>query len=347
MNKRTSSLFRVDEQAWLTMGAVCLIALVILAFRFGTHHPCYPIRIVTKAPAFSVGSPVSFTAETKVGHTYDWNFGDGATSTENDPVSLHTFNHEGKYTVVVTIDGQCSEMQLVTIGEASVAYDNNLPPQINCSDTAYVGVPATYEDANNGSSAWAWRFDGPTASSFSRRTSHIWLTAGPKTIFLMANNRGDLTRHRLIIVIDKRASATPARQPKQRSDGSNRPVIVVNDHPAAPPLTPVDKPKEPEKAPEVAKAPPVSEDKLQAMLFQVVDGTLVQDDFAQYICNNMNMPVVYNGAKTTFTAMCQDLKTQKRKKIKKISIVVSRSEATNCILQLDVNVEKKKSFLGL
>ncbi|HXB07024.1 MAG TPA: PKD domain-containing protein [Puia sp.] len=347
MNKRTSSLFRVDEQAWLTMGVVCLIALVILAFRFGTTHPCYPIRILSTAPSFSVGTPVSFKAETRVGKIYEWNFGDGAGATENDPVTLHTYGRAGKYTVVVTIDGQCSEMQVVNIGEAPVVINYNLPPHIICADTAYVGVPTTYEDGNAGSSAWAWRFDGSLVSSFSQRTSHIWSSPGTRNVLLTTNNRNDLTDHRLIVVIDKKAGATSARPPRQRTEGSNRPLIVVNDRPNTPPLTQVDnKPKEPEKAPEVTKAPPVSDEKLQVMLFQVVDGNLVQDDFAQYICNNMNLPVMYNGSKTTFSAMCADLKNQKRKKIKKITVGTTK-DGTNCILTMDVVVEKKKSFLGL
>jgi hypothetical protein len=78
-----------------------------------------------------------------------------------------------------------------------------------------------------------------------------------------------------------------------------------------------------------------------------VDGTMVQDDFGPFICNNMGMAVTYNNEKTTFGAMCADLKNQKRKKIKKITVTTTKMESTNCIVSMNVTVEKKKGFLGL
>jgi hypothetical protein len=346
MNKRSSSSFRIDEQAWLTMGAVCLVALVVLAFRLGTSHPCYPIRIVSSAATFAVGSPVSYRAETRAGKVFDWNFGDGTTSKEDDPITLHTYSHAGTYTVVITVDGQCSEMQIVSIGEAPITVNNNLPPVIIGPDTAYVGKPVNFEDGTEGSTSWAWHFEGAAmVDAYTRKASHTFLTGGPKKIILEVNHRPELTRGRLIFVVDKQATAS--HTPRTKTDDNNgRPKIIsVPDKPTEPPLNPTQ--EQPKKEEEKPKAPPVTDDKLQSMFLQVVDGTMVQDDFATYICNNLNMPVMYNGAKTTFSAMCADLKNQKRKKIKKITVTTTRVDATNCIVSMDVTVEKKKSFLGL
>ncbi|HLZ88259.1 MAG TPA: PKD domain-containing protein [Puia sp.] len=346
MNRRSSSLFRVDEQAWLTMGAVCLVALIVLAFRFGTSHPCYPIRITSSAATYAVGSPVSFKAETRLGKVYEWNFGDGATSKEDDPITLHTYSRAGKYTVVITVDGQCSEMQIVSIGEAPITVNNNLPPVIIGPDTAYVGKPVNFEDGTAGSTSWAWHFEGVAmVDAYTRKASHTYLTGGPKKIILEVNHRPELTNSRLIFVVDKQAAAPRVQKSKGDDNGGRPKIISVPEKPVTPPLTlPSDQPKKEEEKP---KAPPVTDDKLQSMLLQVVDGTMVQDDFGAYICNNMNIPVMYNGAKTTFSAMCADLKNQKRKKIKKISVTTTRVDATNCIVSMDVTVEKKKSFLGL
>lgn len=347
MTRKPSSVFRVDEQAWLAMGALCLLALVVLAFRFGTSHPCYPIRITSSAATYAVGSPVNFKAETRMGKVYEWNFGDGATSKENDPISFHTYDRAGKYTVVITVDGQCSEMQTVSIGEAAVTVNPNLPPVIQGPDTAYVGKPVNFEDATAGSTAWAWHFEtAAMVDAYTQRASHTYLTPGPKKIILEINHRPDLNSSRLIYVIDKQAATAKAARPRTE-DNSGRPrIIAIPEKPSSAPLT-APTTEQPKKEEEKPKAPTVSDDKLQSMLLQVVDGTMVQDDFGPFICNNMGMAVTYNNEKTTFGAMCADLKNQKRKKIKKITVTTTKMESTNCIVSMNVTVEKKKGFLGL
>jgi PKD repeat protein len=351
MNKRTSSVFRVDEQAYLTMGAVCVIALVVLAFRYGTSHPCYPIKVVSSAATFAVGSPISFRAETRVGKTFEWNFGDGVTVKEYDPRTIHTYTRAGKYTVVISVDGQCSEMQAVIIGEAPVAVNSNIAPSIIGSDTAYVGKPVSYEDGSPSSTSWAWHFESSSmVDAYSRRASHTYTTAGIKNIILVVNHRPDLTQSRPIIVIDPKAVAEAKNPPKGKGSGNghpNRPVIVVDSKPTEQPLTQQTQEPAKKEDPKPVAAPTATDDKLQSMLLQVVDGTMVQDDFAPYLCNNLNITIQYNGAKTTFSAMCADLKTQKRKKIKKITVTQTKAEGTNCILSLVVTVQKNKGFLGL
>ncbi len=124
-------------------------------------------------------------------------------------------------------------------------------------------------------------------------------------------------------------------------------VIVVESKPTEQPLTQQAQEPPKKEEPKPVVAPTVTDDKLQSMLLQVVDGTMVQDDFAPYLCNNLNITIQYNGAKTTFSAMCADLKNQKRKKIKKITVTQTKAEGTNCILSLVVTVQKNKGFLGL
>jgi hypothetical protein len=98
---------------------------------------------------------------------------------------------------------------------------------------------------------------------------------------------------------------------------------------------------------EKPKAPNVTEQQLEDLLMHVVDGSKTADDFAQYLCNNLTMTIEYNGKKTTFSAMCNDLKQLNKKKVKKITVVPYKFDQTNCIINMTVTVEKKKSFLGL
>jgi PKD repeat protein len=68
---------------------------------------------------FTIGSGVyEFNNNTVNGVTYDWNFGDGSTSTEVNPT--HTYTTGGNYTVVLTATNNgCSntyEMALASVG---------------------------------------------------------------------------------------------------------------------------------------------------------------------------------------------------------------------------------------
>lgn len=56
---------------------------------------------------------VNFTNESKVIGTYNWNFGDGTTSAEENPT--HDFGKKGKYLVTLTVTGSGSTVEASTV----------------------------------------------------------------------------------------------------------------------------------------------------------------------------------------------------------------------------------------
>jgi gliding motility-associated-like protein len=74
--------------------------------------------------------PVQFTAHTDEGAGLSWDLGDGATSTEQDPV--HTYTDPGEYTVVLTaqLDGCTAQAQALIIvhAEAGIEVPNVFSP---------------------------------------------------------------------------------------------------------------------------------------------------------------------------------------------------------------------------
>ena len=56
---------------------------------------------------------VNFTNESKVKGTYKWDFGDGSTSTEENPT--HNFGKKGKYLVTLTVTGNGSTVEASTV----------------------------------------------------------------------------------------------------------------------------------------------------------------------------------------------------------------------------------------
>ena len=146
-------------------------------------EPC-AVSCTATAPADGLaGHPVSFqgraTATNCAGSpAYAWAFGDGGTSTTQNPA--HTYAAAGTYnwTLMVTADGKtCTKGGTITIGE---------PCALTCSATApgsgVAGIPASFQATATashctGAPAFAWAF-GDGATSSEQNPGHTYATAG-------------------------------------------------------------------------------------------------------------------------------------------------------------------------
>jgi len=126
--------------------------------------------------------------------SYAWNFGDGTTSTLQNPTK--TYNTAGDYVVRLTVTnaaGTASTSQTITIYSPPVAsftnsLPNGIPPvTINFTDTS-TGNPAS----------WGWSF-GDGGTSALQNPSHIYAASGSYTVTLaVANSAGTATTARTI-----------------------------------------------------------------------------------------------------------------------------------------------------
>lgn len=112
--------------------------------------------------------------------TWSWDFGDGNTSTEQDPV--HTFSNAGTYTVCLTAanstgsDTACQEVQVM------------LPPLASFDiDTIGNGTFVFNDLSTNGPIAWAWDF-GDGSTSDVQNPTHTYNIPGTFNICLTATN---------------------------------------------------------------------------------------------------------------------------------------------------------------
>ena len=347
MNKRTSSNTRLDEQVYLTMGGLCVLSVLILAFRYASSSPCAPVSIKSNNSSFIKGTPVRFVAETQGGKSFEWDFGDGATTKEYANATQHTYTIPGHYTVAVMVNGECSDLQNIIIKDAPVVVNTSFQPTILVNDTGYVNQPVIVEDASLNSTAWEWRFEeGGAVDAIDRKASHTYTTAGTKKIFLQVNGRPDLQTARWIYIIDRNAQKAVAARPRQESRPQPQ-VIILPAKPSTDPLSNQQAQEQPKKPEEKPKAPEVSEDQMANLLRAVNEGGKTPEDFSSYLCGNLSTPVFYNGTKMTFAKLCEELKSSiKKGKIKKISVGMTRDQS-NCIISMVVTVDKKKSFLGL
>jgi len=118
---------------------------------------------------------------------WEWNFGDGNTSTEQNPT--HTYSTVGTYNVSLNAtnaggSNSTSVTDYITVAVAPVA---NFTTDIT-SGTAPLTV--TFTDlSTNGPTAWEWDFgDGTTATS--QNPTHTYSDAGTYTVSLNASNVG-------------------------------------------------------------------------------------------------------------------------------------------------------------
>jgi PKD repeat protein/pimeloyl-ACP methyl ester carboxylesterase len=136
-----------------------------------------------------VNTPISFTDQSTPGTaaitSYLWDFGDGATSTQRNP--MHTYTDVGTFTVSLTVfsaDGNATETKddFITI--------QPVPPVANfeaSTVTPAVNAPVQFSDLSNPGSApivtWLWDFgDGETSGA--RNPVHTFRTQGTFSVML-------------------------------------------------------------------------------------------------------------------------------------------------------------------
>ncbi len=133
------------------------------------------------------GNVVNFTNTSTFGGTYLWDFGDGNSSTNANPV--HTYTAEGTYTVTLTATNICGAN---TVTKTVVVV---FPPTAAFSADQTNGCASLVVNFTNNSSASAtffnWTFDGGTPSTSTIKNPTVtYVTPGTYAVTLVAGNSG-------------------------------------------------------------------------------------------------------------------------------------------------------------
>ena len=130
---------------------------------------------------------VNFTDNSTINQTsWEWDFGDGNTSTQQNP--SHTYATEGIYTVSLTVSNGIIIRTGIKTNYITV---NNLPPVAAfVADQTAIGKGETVhftDQSINSVTSWFWDFgDGDT--SINQSSSHTYNTTGSYTVSLSVTN---------------------------------------------------------------------------------------------------------------------------------------------------------------
>jgi len=147
---------------------------------------------------------VQFTDLSENTTGWSWDFGDGDTSTDENPV--HTFSEKGEYTVNLTVsneNGTDSKVASISVSEQP----ESLLPVANFSSNVTSGsspLTVQFTDLSENATGWNWNFgDGNTSTD--KNPIHTYYTAGEYTVDLTVSNENGTDSKSATISVDSRS----------------------------------------------------------------------------------------------------------------------------------------------
>lgn len=133
------------------------------------------------------GPEVSFSNNSIAATTYTWDFGDGNSSMDADPV--HTYTDDGTYTITLTASNDCGSVEVSN----TITISGSQAPVVAFTADALSGcAPLTVQFTDlstNMPDNWLWSFDGgEPAISNDQNPTVVFNEAGVYTIVLQAGN---------------------------------------------------------------------------------------------------------------------------------------------------------------
>lgn len=346
MERKSSSVFRIDDSVFTTMVVISLVSLLVLAFKWKSTSDCAPVRIQFTAAGYYSNALVTFKANASNGQNCLWNFGDGSGFIPGAATVNHLFKSAGTYMVRVRVDGRCAGDTMLFIAQRVVKPEEEYQPTFFGPTTAMMNEPVTFKDTTKGAASWAWRFgETDKVDATSAEASYRYTTPGNKEVRLNINGREDLVAIRMITILEPveapRVSQTRVAPPTRRD------LPPMASDPRSEPIQP---PGEEQKntggeaaKPTVAATPNIESDGVEAFFYEVIDKKKKAADFSAYVCNDLNIPVRFNDETKTFLKVCEDLSRRKRKNVESLTVEVIKGP-TNCVTRINVSLSMKSWF---
>jgi len=155
------------------------------------HLPVFPIAdFSSNVTNGNAPLSVQFTDASSNATAWNWDFGDGNNSTEQNP--MHIYSTAGNYNVNLTVGNNYSSRYGIDSKLSTISVFESVPvlPVADFSSSVTSGnapLSVQFTDLSNNATAWNWDF-GDGSSSTEQNPMHIYPTAGNYNVNLTVSN---------------------------------------------------------------------------------------------------------------------------------------------------------------
>jgi PKD repeat protein len=154
-----------------------------------TVDPCLaPVADFSGTPTSGeVPLTVNFTdASSNSPSGWNWNFGDGGTSTAQNP--SHQYNDAGTYTVTLTAVNSCGSDAEVKTDYITVTCTAPVADFVGSPASGNAPLTVDFTDQSTGATSWSWDFGDGVGTSSEQNPSYTYNNQGTYTVTLIAYN---------------------------------------------------------------------------------------------------------------------------------------------------------------
>lgn len=340
---------------------IIIVFLVLLFLAIGywliqrkDYVDCEEAEFYVIAENFSVGEVITFNDQTHNAKKWEWDFGDGSPKGHRQQI-MHKFLKEGTYVVKLRINGFCLVEKKVEIKNLGSLINQSKVPAILAPKVVEVGAPVRfYYEYGGDPYSWEWSFgESGQMDNTEPEPVYIYQTPGAKNVTLIINGDVKHMTTRTVYVKPREKISRMFEDPLPKAYVYEKDPDAFQLEPGDPQRDPMEefvdgvplKPKPREAKKDSIKplsiAPDISNDQFELMLMQVANQSKTKEDFAKYICDDYEIPVVKNGkVLLTFSELCKNIKG---KEIKVESIRLTKDNL-NCVDGVTLNYKVKKFF---
>ncbi|WP_298538655.1 PKD domain-containing protein [uncultured Aquimarina sp.] len=320
--------YHMDKSVVLFFIITILVTATVFAFKYVNYTPCEIIEFSYSKTEARVDESIEFEDKTIGALEWKWDFGD-STATDTRRKLFHTYKKPGEYTISLIVNGKCPKIQTITILEKEEVLDplkkakfKILTPKIR------VGEKLKVQDNTLDATSWEWNFeDAVGGNSKEQNPEYVYSTEGKKTITLIPNGELKYATKQTIEVLPKKVDRV------RRDETVVREISTIPVDPIGDSSIDVDPKDE-------FKAPFINEKSFKAKLILVSAKKASVNDFKEYLCRNLDLPIIVNRKRTTFIEFCEKIKG-KGIKIKELELT---REDNNCIKNIVLKYSKTSIF---